>query len=97
MRYSLRLQTFQAMLNGVWMSDLPVVFTGDHAASMAYAAENGFVWKDSRKMLFGGYFFKPSRIEGERFIDCECLMPDVPSEDAERLKDRCERVLETSN
>lgn len=99
MRYSLKLQTFQDMLNDVPMNDLPDVFTGTSEECKAYAEQYGYVWKDSRKMLFGGYWFKPSFIdksqpEGERFVDSSCLLPDVPKSDAQRLHDRCERVLE---
>jgi len=83
MRYSLKLQTFQSMLNDVPMTDLPDVFTGDSADCKAYAERYGYQWKDSRKMLFGGYWFKPSFIdqskpEGEQFVDSSCLLPDVP-------------------
>jgi len=99
MRYSLKLQTFESMHNNVPMVDLPDVFTGTHEECKAYAERYGYVWKDSRKMLFGGYWFKPSFVdesqpEGKRFVDSCCLLPDVPKSDAAALRDRCERVLE---
>lgn len=83
MRVSLKLQTFESMHNNVPMSDLKDVFTGTPEECKAYAERYGYVWRNNRRMLFGGYWFKAASIdqsqpEGERHVDCSCLLPDVP-------------------
>ncbi len=93
MRYSLKLQTMQSLVDNVSICDLRDVFTGNAEDCKAYAETNGYTWKDSRKMLFGGYWFKPSFIdesqpEGQRVVECSCLLPDVPKSDAARLREQ---------
>jgi len=91
MRISLKLQTFESMHNNVPMSDLKDVFTGTPEECKVYAERYGYVWRDSQKMLFGGYWFKAASIdqsqpEGEKHVDCSCLMPDVPN--SEKIENR---------
>tara|TARA_Y100000034_G_scaffold129767_1_gene186857 strand:- start:1036 stop:1272 length:237 start_codon:yes stop_codon:yes gene_type:complete len=71
--YELRRQTFQDVLDDTPLLSLPIVFTGSAEQCKFYVEteETGFVWKDSPKMLFGGYWYKaPAKGENN-----ECLLP----------------------
>jgi hypothetical protein len=88
MRMSLKLQPFQSVLDNVPMIELKDVFTGTPEECKVYAERYGYVWKDSRNMLFGGYWYKKAFIdksqpEGTQFIDCSCLLPDTPKRELE--------------
>jgi len=52
---------------GTDLLDLPVVFTGPLDECNAEARRQGCVWKDSRKMMFGGYWHKPATPQAEGY------------------------------
>ena len=55
----LRLQTFEDVQKDTPLLQLPVVFTGTRREECErYAADQGYTFKSSPKMLFGGYFYK---------------------------------------
>jgi hypothetical protein len=57
-----RRQTFEAVVAGVTLLDLPVVFEGSRLEVAAFGnSQPGFVWKDAPRMLFGGYWY--NRVE----------------------------------
>lgn len=67
-KMTLRKQTFEDVQNNTDLLDLPVVFTGTRDECKEYAEGQGCEWKDSRRHLFGGYWYhKPDF----------CLMPDT--------------------
>ncbi len=54
----IRLQTFDDVLANVDFTALPVVFSGNINECMAYVkSQENYVWKDSKKLLFGGYWY----------------------------------------
>ena len=54
----LRKQTFQDVLDDTPLLSLPIVFTGSRKECELWAKENGYTFKLSAKMLYGGYYYK---------------------------------------
>jgi hypothetical protein len=77
MQYKLKLLTFESMHNEVPISGLPEVFCGTQAECNVYAENNGHLWKENRKFIFGGYWFKPSYFHEEKLVESTCLLPDI--------------------
>ena len=69
----LRKMTMDHVLANANVADCPVVFTGTVEQCNDHARSLGCVWKDSRKMLFGGYWHKPASGDDLGY----CLMPDA--------------------
>lgn len=56
----LRKLTMDDVQAGTDTLQLPVIFTGTSEECKAHAESLGCVWKDSPRMLFGGYWHKPA-------------------------------------
>ncbi len=67
----LRLESFQDCIAEVTLTKLPVVFQGTPAQCRNFAEKAGYTWKDSRRMLFGGYWYKAPTKDQES----SCLHP----------------------
>ena len=53
-----RKHTFDDVINDVPVLELPIIFTGSFKEVMDFCQQQpGFVWKDSKMMLPGGYFY----------------------------------------
>lgn len=72
----LRLLTFADVRANRDHADLPEVFRGTRDQCAEYAESLGYEWRDSRKLIFGGYYHLPMAKDGEH-EGGSCLMPDT--------------------
>jgi len=67
--YNLRRQKFDDIDADI--HDLPVVFTGTFQACTDYATKEGFEWRNNKRFLFGGYWYR----QPAALVQSECLYP----------------------
>lgn len=67
--YNLRRQTFKDCIADVLIHDLPVIFTGTFQDCTTYATKEGFEWRNSKQLIFGGFWYRKPTAS----MDSECL------------------------
>lgn len=73
-KFLLRRRTFADVHNNTPDDKLEIAVSGTWEECKTYAETNGFVWRDARKYLFGGWWYK--KPDGNGF-EGESLEPDV--------------------